>query len=55
MTTVPRPIAPAHVPSGKSRGDARRVNFLFRKSTGTGHARLHRLILSYRTGREQPP
>lgn len=55
MTRVPKAIALTHVPSGKSRGDARRVNFLFRKGTGTGQAQLHRLILSYRTGREQPP
>jgi len=55
MTTVPRPIALAQVPADKVRGDARRVNFLFRQGAGTGQARLHRLVLAYRTGREQSP
>ena len=53
MTTVPRPIAQAQVPSHQPPDEPlrQRVVFLFRN----GQSRLYRLVLAYRTGREPPP
>ncbi|GGY72612.1 hypothetical protein ACFFTM_02110 [Pseudoduganella plicata] len=57
MTIVARVHALAQVSSAKVCHDVLqrfRVNCLFR-TAGTGQARLHRLVLGYRTGQEQPP
>ena len=53
LTTVPRPIALAQVPSKRLPDEPlrERVDFLFRN----GQSPLYRLILAYRTGREPPP
>jgi hypothetical protein len=55
---VPRAIALAPLPSDGARPDEslrHRVDFLFRIRAGSGQARLHRLILAYRTGQEPSP